>query len=207
MNGVSKLTIKSQYAADAESSELFTLAGNGNVGIGTVSPLAGLHLESSNDNTKRSLRIAYDSTYYGEILQQGAGGLVINSMGGLLSVKSGGAGGMYIANGATTWTANSDERIKKNFQPIENAMDKLQELRGLTYLYKTDDNSAPRRVGVIAQDVQRVLPEAVTEQNGILGVKYTELIPLVIEAIKELKKENDSLKSSCLPRPSDGGNL
>jgi hypothetical protein len=56
----------------------------------------------------------------------------------------------------------------------------------MTYLYNKDSETAQRRVGVIAQDVQKVLPEAVTKKDGFLGVKYTELIPLVINAVKEV---------------------
>jgi hypothetical protein len=79
--------------------------------------------------------------------------------------------------------------LKKNFLPISDALEKTLQIRGFTYLYKTDAETDPRRVGVIAQDVQRVLPEAVSEHEGFLGVKYTEIIPLLIEAIKGMNNK------------------
>ncbi|MCX6104434.1 MAG: tail fiber domain-containing protein, partial [Proteobacteria bacterium] len=90
-------------------------------------------------------------------------------------------------------------RVKKNFLPISDALEKTLQLRGLTYHYKTDADTDPRRVGVIAQEVQLVLPEAVSEHDGILAVKYTEIIPLLIEAIKELKNHVDHKFESLLP--------
>lgn len=62
VNGVSKLTIKSQYAADAESSELFTLAGNGNVGIGTASPSQKLSIGEYSTNNNIWISRAVDMT-------------------------------------------------------------------------------------------------------------------------------------------------
>lgn len=96
-----------------------------------------------------------------------------------------GSTGVYIAPGQTYWTANSDIRLKKDFEPLENALERLNGINGLTYRYKTDSSTDRRRVGVIAQDVQKVLPEAITEKDGYLGVAYTALIPLVINAVKE----------------------
>jgi len=110
---------------------------------------------------------------------------------------------MYMNTGGSSWTANSDIRVKKNFLPISDALENMLQLRGLTYLYKTDADTDPRRVGVIAQDVQKVLPEAVAEHDGILGVKYTEIIPLLIEAIKELKHGVDLKFESALKLSMD----
>ena len=95
--------------------------------------------------------------------------------------------GVYLANGATSWSANSDLRVKKNLLPISDALEKTIKLSGYTYNYKTEADSDQRHVGVIAQDVKEVLPEAITEHDGILAVKYSELIPLLIEATKEMK--------------------
>jgi hypothetical protein len=73
-------------------------------------------------------------------------------------------------------------------KPIENASEKISSLRAFTGRYKTDAENVSRAF-LIAQDVQAVLPEAVseTEQNGetVLGVAYTDTIPLLVAAIKE----------------------
>jgi hypothetical protein len=93
--------------------------------------------------------------------------------------------GVYLANGATSWTSNSDERKKDIIEPILNAVTKVSTLRAVIGKYKTD-NDGRRRSFLIAQDVQAVLPEAVDASNpDDLGVQYTEVIPLLVAAIKE----------------------
>jgi hypothetical protein len=95
--------------------------------------------------------------------------------------------GQYQVYGATSWTASSDERLKTNLAPIENAAQKVSSLRAVTGRYKTDDENVSRSF-LIAQDVQAVLPEAVDVQNNeqnTLGLRYTEVIPLLVAAIKE----------------------
>jgi hypothetical protein len=97
--------------------------------------------------------------------------------------------GVYLTSGGTSWTASSDERLKTDLKPIENAADKVATLRAVTGRFKTDDEGTSRSF-LIAQDVQAVLPEAVNVQDdeqGTLGVQYTDVIPLLVAAIKELK--------------------
>lgn len=104
----------------------------------------------------------------------------------------------------------SDERLKQNIKEIENALEKIEQLKGVYYTQnalaeKFGYNDYSRQVGVLAQDVQKVLPEAVTgapfdidrEGNSISGEKYLtvyyeKIIPLLIQSIKELKKLIDS---------------
>jgi hypothetical protein len=95
--------------------------------------------------------------------------------------------GVYLASGNTSWTANSDERLKTTLKPFENAAEKVSSLRAGTGRYLTDDESISRSF-LIAQDVQKVLPEAINIQNdeiGTLGLQYTDVIPLLVAAIKE----------------------
>ena len=99
----------------------------------------------------------------------------------------------------------SDIRLKTNLEPIENALDRVSSLNGFTYNFNqtaVDElgfESETRHSGVSAQDVQSVLPEAVAPAPGkpdkYLTVYYDKLVPLLIEAIKELKAEVDELKS------------
>ena len=89
--------------------------------------------------------------------------------------------------------SSSDSRLKKNIEVIENPIEKIQNLSGYTY-DRTDINI--HQLGVIAQEVEQVIPEAVSEDdNGMKSVSYNQLIPLLIEAIKEQQKEIDELKS------------
>jgi hypothetical protein len=89
--------------------------------------------------------------------------------------------------------AYSDRRLKTDVQPIQDPLQKVQELNGITY--KRID-SGEVSTGLIAQDVQAVLPEAVTADiNGILAVKYGNLAGLFVEAIKALNKEVAELRA------------
>jgi hypothetical protein len=96
------------------------------------------------------------------------------------------------AYGGTAWVNTSDETLKDIIEPITNAVEKVSSLRAVIGKYKTEDEGA-RHPFLIAQDVQQVLPEAVylsksrTEgEPDTLGVGYTDVIPLLVAAIKEL---------------------
>ena len=96
----------------------------------------------------------------------------------------------------------SDERLKENIQPLENALDKVLALSGFTYNFNKIGESlgfdgTKTYVGVSAQEVQAVLPEAVKPapaDPNYITVQYEKLVPLLIEAIKELKAEINELK-------------
>jgi hypothetical protein len=104
------------------------------------------------------------------------------------------SGGVYLNGaGATSWTSASDERLKENFEPITDAVNKVASLRAVVGNYKFDEEKV-KKPFLIAQDVQAVLPEAVTSSvqskddlTEYLGIAYTEVIPLLVAAIKELK--------------------
>ena len=93
-----------------------------------------------------------------------------------------------------TITANSDLTLKKNLLKIENALEKVEQINGYTYEFKEDDSK--RHAGVIAQEIQTVLPEIVNKGNdGILGVEYGNISALLIEAIKEQQIQINELKA------------
>ena len=82
-------------------------------------------------------------------------------------------------------TINSDERLKDNIQPLGSTLDKLHQIEGKTYSFKKDEEHTPK-IGVLAQEVQAVFPELVTEGgDGILSVNYQGLVPVLINAINE----------------------
>jgi hypothetical protein len=88
-------------------------------------------------------------------------------------------------------TANSDISLKKNLLKIENALEKVEQINGYTYELKADDSK--RHAGVIAQEIETVLPEIVNKgNNGLLGVEYGNISALLIEAIKE---QNTKIKN------------
>ena len=138
---------------------------------------------------------------YAAIVGQAGGtaryGLFYDAANTYLTVTSGGTfyvynttNGVYLSANATSWTSNSDERLKDIIEPITNAASKVSSLRAVIGKYKTDEDGT-RRSFLIGQDVQAVLPEAVTEsqskdqEQSYLGVQYTDVIPLLVAAIKE----------------------
>ena len=99
--------------------------------------------------------------------------------------------GSFTATGNIT--AYSDERLKDNVKTIEGALDKVARMRGVTYNYKSELNDGQRGTGVIAQEMQQVMPEVV-EEGEYLSVAYGNLVGVLIEAVKEIKAELDQCK-------------
>ena len=94
--------------------------------------------------------------------------------------------GVQITDGGNSWSSYSDERQKTNLKPIENAASKVGTLRAVTGRYTFDDETESRSF-LIAQDVQKVLPEAVKQgADGNLLLAYQDVIPLLTKAIQEL---------------------
>jgi len=128
--------------------------------------------------------------------------------------------GAISATGDIIAFATSDARLKTDIKSIDNALDKVASLRGITYswneigLNSFDVETVPpylmeREVGLIAQEVQEVLPEVVvTRTNGYLAMRYERVVPLLVEAIKELREQVNELRKvtnnvPTLPTPDD----
>ncbi|NJM38452.1 MAG: hypothetical protein HC845_11660 [Akkermansiaceae bacterium] len=103
----------------------------------------------------------------------------------------------------TTGAVNtsSDRRFKQDIQPISGALEKVSRLQGVSYDWNRtafpDKNFADQRqIGFIARDVKEVLPELVTQDDqGYLSVAYSSTVPVLVEAVKELKGENAEIKN------------
>jgi hypothetical protein len=88
--------------------------------------------------------------------------------------------------------AYSDQRVKENIHTIDNALDKVSQMRGVSFNKIGDDNKS---VGVIAQEIEKILPEVVHEDDkGMKSVAYGNIVGVLIEAIKEQQKQIDELK-------------
>jgi len=93
---------------------------------------------------------------------------------------------------AGTVTANSDERLKENVETISDALEKVKQLRGVEYDHK---NTGDHCLGVIAQEIEKVVPDVVYEDaHGIKSVAYQNIVALLIEAVKDQQKEIEELK-------------
>jgi hypothetical protein len=132
-----------------------------------------------------------------------ASGTVVNSRGyfrhlGSMFLRSAGSSndGSLVCDGdITSFRQNtaSDLRLKKNIATIDNGLQKVNAMRGVSYQLRKDDSD---NVGVIAQEMEEIVPEVVkTDQDGMKSVNYGALVGVLIEAVKELTQEVETLKA------------
>ncbi|EOV0595849.1 tail fiber domain-containing protein, partial [Cronobacter sakazakii] len=116
--------------------------------------------------------------------------------------------------------ATSDERAKFWIKPVTGALDKICQLKGVTYSMHTTIQNTVRNAGLIAQDVQKVLPEAVSvgqtgstldkncfEVENPLTLDYNALSALYVEAFKEMRAEIDALKAELADMTAKAASL
>jgi hypothetical protein len=201
-----------------------TFSSAGNVGIGKSDPGAQLVLAQNNQNESAQTYLTFRNTasgygswaiwktggndlafYYGVNSDTPSAGINmklryngITEFQTKVLINTGTDNGenLYV-NGTIratgTITANSDIRLKSNITKIENALEKVGQISGYTYNTTYDDK---RHGGVIAQEMEKVFPEIVnTGNDGLMGVEYGNISALLIEAIKEQKKEIDELRT------------
>ena len=89
----------------------------------------------------------------------------------------------------------SDRKLKKNIQPLTEGLDVIDKINTYTYEYNQDNMPSGVKRGVIADEMATVLPDLVVENDDFLGVDYQQLIPVLINAVKELKAEIAALKT------------
>ena len=198
-------TIQPFYIQSGTSSELkfsqgtsgiqrMMIDSSGNVLVGTtsafgISSAGNMHIAGSNFSP---LYLRNTASTAGDYWRVGPSGAT-----NTFTVYNQSSTGVYISDGNTSWAASSDERLKTDLIPIENGVEKVATLRAVTGRFKTDDENKSRSF-LIAQDVQKVLPEAVhvqDDEQGTLGLAYTDIIPLLVAAIKEYKFTIESQQS------------
>jgi hypothetical protein len=114
----------------------------------------------------------------------------------LASADSGQVGFIRAASDIIAF-ASSDKRLKDNIKTISNPISKILQISGYTFNWnEKQDTYKGQDVGVVAQEIEKVLPEIVEErENGYKAVKYEKIVPLLIEAIKDQQKQIDELKN------------
>lgn len=157
------------------------------IGTASASPAGVLYLRGA---TATRPTIAYENngTNYWNVALKGDAGqnyyMISNSAETV---------GVYMTTIASGWNNLSDERFKTNLTPITDAVAKVDALRAVTYKWLAD-STLPEDVGLIAQDVLAVLPQAVDQSDpDKLGLRYTAIIPLLVAAVKELSATNAAL--------------
>ena len=186
-------------AKDDRSNAMVVLK-NGNVGIGENAPTEALVL---NKNAATTLQLQAAGVEKGFVQLSGdhlrLGTYSSNNLGQVIFRLDGSDRfTIYPSGNATltgTLTQNSDARLKRNIAPINNAIQQLSKINGYQYYWKSSRADPGMQTGVLAQELQKVLPELVKENaEGILSVNYSGLIPYMIEAAKTQQQEIAELK-------------
>jgi hypothetical protein len=177
--------------ADGASSPTtrMTIKNGGEVCIGTTDA----HVANRNaleNATTGQLTFRHSSTTAGRYNIVG-----MNSGSAFIVSDSSGGTGVQLAYSGTSWSTLSDERFKTDLEPIESGLSKVATLRALTGRLVTDPEDK-RRSFLIAQDVDAVLPEAVDKTDPeALALSYTEVVPLLVAALKESKERIEQLEA------------
>ena len=224
-NGDTKILAENSPGSNDDNLRFFTngneimrINSSGNIGIGTSNPSGKLQIAadytggSGNQITvsglsepNKQLLIGYSTLLnYGSIqpINQGIGftNLILCPEGGNVGIGTSNPTSKLHVNGdifsSGEVTVLSDIRFKENIETIDNALDKVDKLRGVYYNRKLNDGTlSQRNIGIIADEVEKVLPEVVHMQNDIKSVAYSNIIGLLIQAIKELKQEVQELRN------------
>ena len=97
--------------------------------------------------------------------------------------------GALNVTGDVTAFFSSDSRLKDNREKIPSPLEKIKKISGISFDWNKDSGKSGKDYGVIAQEIEQIMPEIVTtREDGYKAVRYEKLIPLLIEAIKELAK-------------------
>jgi len=179
----------------ANSAERMRIDTSGNLLVGTTSSLANGLTVTGGGGPQFSLNTTTRFTQFNFYNSGSQKGFIAFDNDVTRLIIQNASAGVYLSSGATSWTSNSDERNKDIIEPITDAVNKVSTLRTIIGKYKTDGKDK-RRAFLIAQDVEKVFPEAVEASNpDDLGVNYTDVIPLLTAAIKEQQVMIEELKT------------
>ena len=202
-NGTSAIQAESNLTFDGSTYMVIKSADDGEGGISlqksTTDSTHTLYRISHRDDNQSLIIYSHDGTTF-------RNWITLDEPNALLKLGSTTANPVTInssgdvnATGDVVAYYSSDKRLKDNIVRIENPLEKVGKIGGYTFDWnEKQETYTGKDVGVIAQEIQEVLPELVTERdNGYLAVKYEKIVPLLIESIKELKQEVDEIKQKC----------
>ncbi|MBI1342048.1 MAG: hypothetical protein GC171_03830 [Terrimonas sp.] len=170
----------------AETRNALTVLKNGNMGIGTNKPIVKLQITEGTDASLSSGGFFVIGDKQGENLVFDNNEIMArkNVQPSILFLQHN--GGDVFVGGAVVHS--SDIRLKQDIASLPYGLKEILQLNPVTYHWKSNPNASQRSIGLIAQEVQPVLKELVTEsanKDGVLGIDYTALIPILIKALQE----------------------
>ena len=220
INGLGAIIVKDDGIGVSKLEDAFFNSGTGALTLDGTAPSvtfndsdnSGTSPVISSDNTDGDLSIIAGKANAEVIVQTGndvgtattrlqAGELVSKNNAGSADEGIKVTGSIYatvdiVADGDVVADLDSDERLKDNINPILEPIQKVNQLSGNTFTWNEKSSKVGEDVGVIAQEVQKLFPSAVREkENGYLKVDYVRLVPVLIEAIKELSSKVEKLES------------
>ena len=178
---------------DGSADQFLKTDGSGNLDFASVSTTTALGTSGAG-GVSGTLGVANGGTGLTSIT---ANKLITGNGTSAMTVESGLTydGSTFTVSGtvsATEVTATSDERLKSDIQTIDNALDKVMNMRGVTYTMQDQKGT-----GVVAQEIEKILPEVVIDGEEYKSVAYGNMVGVLIEAIKDLKKEINEHKQGC----------
>ena len=202
-------------------SEKMRITDGGHLGVGTSTPDESIHttgrfyldqVAAPSTTTNRLYNVGGNLTWNGITLgasdSNKTDGFTLNQDAettsavqfariGVNVAPSGTAGTIIATNDIVAFTS-SDERLKDNVTLLSDPIDKISQIKGVNFVWNDEsyDHLAGHDIGVLAQDVEKVLPEVVaTRDDGYKAVRYEKMVPLLIEAIKDQQQQITDLKS------------
>ena len=185
--------IKKNDAANSDPVERMRIDEGGHVKIG---------LDKTGDNNP-TVHIAQDNSELLKLTHSGTAEYRIGIDGGQnFFIYNPSSTGVYLQNGATSWSGNSDERVKRDISEITDCLNNISNIRPVYYNFNRDEPNQKKRIGFIAQEWQEKYPEIINSSKNdkydfdVLGLEYTSTIPILLGAIKELKARVEALENA-----------
>jgi hypothetical protein len=198
--GAGKLLFNEGPGLTSAGADVLTLTPGGKVGIGTSSPASALHVVGAD---------------YAQLQLQSSGGghqwqIFAESSDNVLKFFDPTSMGYFYVTSGGAYNS-SDRRLKKDIVPLGSVLDRALKLEPVSYRFKTAPDSSPKAIGFIAQDVEPLFPEVVSESAGMKGLAYGQMVTVAIGAVQELNQkvdaENARLREEVKQQAADNAEL
>ena len=179
--------LRGEGLAGWDSYRPITIFQGDKVGINNESPAEDLHIvHGTNGSYSKGLRIQRSGGSYWAIGVDYSGDLIFDYNRGDSGTWIG-----YVNDSNGAWVSTSDKKLKKDIEPMAPVLDRLDRLKPSRYRFKTQEEDEPRSYGFIAQDVEALFPDMVSNEKEQLGLNYSDFAVLSVKAVQELRAEKD----------------